>query len=79
MIFNYLLFNKIGSNCYFGFRELMRGCLRTKMAIATEESILLKISKNNFDKYLKEFETVREQFLTYRMLGNIKQEILEDI
>lgn len=33
----------------------MGGCLRTKTAIATEECILLKLRKQDYDKYLKEF------------------------
>ena len=79
MIFNHLPFHKVTAGGYFGFGEVMRGCLRTKMAIATEDCLLLKLTKNTFDKYLKEFEAVREQFITYRMLGSLKQEILEDI
>lgn len=53
MLFNWMPFQKVYSKGYFGFRELLRGCLRTKMAIAVEECILLKVRKPDFDKFLK--------------------------
>jgi hypothetical protein len=34
MSFNFLSFQKIYSGEYFGFKELLRGCMRTKMAVA---------------------------------------------
>ena len=55
MSFNFLPFHKIYSGEYFGFKELLRSCMRTKVAIATEDSLLVKIRRQDFDKYLKDF------------------------
>lgn len=55
MSFTLLPFGKVFSGEYFGFKELVRGCMRTKMAIAIEDSLLVKVNKHEFDKYLKEF------------------------
>ena len=35
MSFNFLPFHKIYSGEYFGFKELLRSCMRTKVAVAT--------------------------------------------
>jgi CRP-like cAMP-binding protein len=56
MSFNYLPFLTVFSGEYFGFKELLRGCLRTKMAVTLEDSLLLKIRRQDFDKYLKDFD-----------------------
>jgi CRP-like cAMP-binding protein len=53
MTFNFLPSLKLFSGEYFGFKELVRGCLRTKMAIALEDSLLVKIKKQQFDRNLK--------------------------
>lgn len=79
MSFGLLPFLKVYSGEYFGFKELVRGCMRTKMAIAVEDSLLVKVNKHEFDKYLKEFEEKREQYITNCMFQGTRQEILEDI
>jgi CRP-like cAMP-binding protein len=59
VLFNFLSFRKLYSKSYFGFREIMGGSLRTKTAVAIEETLLLKLRRQDFDKYLKEFEEKR--------------------
>ena len=54
-MFGFLPFRKLYSKGYFGFREIMGGSLRSKTAIAVEESILLKLRRQDYDKYLKDF------------------------
>lgn len=49
------------------------------MAIATEDSILLKLKRQNFDKYLKDFEENREFFMMNSILAGAKPEIIEEI
>jgi CRP-like cAMP-binding protein len=79
ILFNFLPFRKLYSKGYFGFREIIGGCLRTKTAIAVEECILLKVRKQDYDKYLKEFEEKREQYIVSNMLLNIRTEIVDEI
>jgi hypothetical protein len=50
--------------------------MRTKSAIVVEETLLLKLRRQDFDKYLKEFEEKREQYIMGNMLLNTRLEIV---
>ena len=63
---------KLYSGGYFGFRELLRGCMRTKMAVALEDSLIFKIRRQDFDKYLKDFEEKREQYIINCIFNSTK-------
>jgi hypothetical protein len=43
------------------------------MAIAVEDSLLVKVNKHEFDKYLKEFEEKREQYIINCMFQGTRQ------
>ena len=79
MTFNYVPFHKASSGEYFGIKELLRGCLRTKVAVAIEDSLILKIRRQDFDKYLKEIEEKREQYMINCFFNGVKSEIIDDV
>ena len=72
MSFNFMSFLKLYSGEYFGFKELQRGCLRTRMAIAIEDSLLIKVRRQDYDKYLKDFDEKREQYIINCLFSGVK-------
>ena len=78
-MFGFLPFRKLYSKGYFGFREIMAGSLRSKTAIAVEESILLKLRRQDYEKYLKDFEAKREEYIISNMLQHVRPEVVEEI
>lgn len=76
-MFGFLPFRKLYSKGYFGFREIMSGSLRSKTAIALEESLLLKLRRQDYEKYLKDFEAKREEYIISNMLQHVRPEVVE--
>ena len=53
--------------------------MRTKMAVAVEDCLLVKIRRQDFDKYLKDYEEKREQYVINCIFSSVKPEIVEEV